>query len=37
MRIVYEAAELIRKQAQSTAELLGIDLVTEKPLLPKKK
>lgn len=34
MEIVYAAAKLIRAQARATSEALGIDLVTEKPLLP---
>lgn len=36
MKIVYEAAELISRQASATSNALGIDLITEKPLLPKK-
>jgi predicted RecB family endonuclease len=35
MEIVWEIAKAINKQAKSTSELLGIDLVTEKPLLRK--
>ncbi len=35
MQVVYIAAKHIHKQAQATAKLLGMDLVTEKPLLPK--
>jgi DNA-damage-inducible protein D len=35
MEIVWEVAKTINKQAKSTSELLGIDLVTEKPLLRK--
>lgn len=34
MDIVFEAAKLIRQQANATSQSLGIDLVTEKPLLP---
>lgn len=34
MDIVYAAARLIREQANATSRDLGIDLVTEKPLLP---
>ncbi len=34
MEIVWEVAKLISKQAQATSEMLGVDLVTEKPLLP---
>lgn len=37
MEIVYDAAKLIRRQAMATSEELGIDLVTEKPLLQAKK
>lgn len=33
MEIVWQVAELIRPQAQATAEALGYDLVTERPLL----
>ena len=33
MSIVYEASALIRKQAQATANALGIDLITGTPLL----
>jgi hypothetical protein len=33
MQIVFEAARLIHAQAQATSEALGIDLVTERPLL----
>lgn len=33
MDIVYEAAKLIQVQAAATSPALGIDLVTEKPLL----
>lgn len=35
MDIVWEVAKHISKQARSTSQLLGIDLVTEKPLLPR--
>jgi hypothetical protein len=34
MEIVYAAAKMIRAQALATSQELGIDLVTEKPLLP---
>lgn len=34
MDIIWIVAKNIRKQAQATSELLGIDLVTEQPLLP---
>ena len=34
MEIVYGAAKLIQAQANATSKDLGIDLVTEKPLLP---
>lgn len=37
MEIVWEAAKLFQKQARELAEVVGYDLVTEKPLLPKKK
>ncbi|MEP7284233.1 MAG: hypothetical protein ABI947_00535 [Chloroflexota bacterium] len=33
MEIIHEAARLIYKQAQETSQALGIDLVTERPLL----
>lgn len=33
MEIVYEAAKLISTQAEATSQALGVDLVTEKPLL----
>lgn len=33
MEIVWEVAKRINEQAKSTSEMLGIDLVTEKPLL----
>jgi len=36
MDIVWEAAKLFHKQAKELAEAVGFDLVTEKPLLPKK-
>ncbi len=36
MNIVWLVAQNISKQAQATSQLLGIDLVTEKPLLPKR-
>ncbi len=36
MEIVWEVAKNISRQARMTSEMLGIDLVTEKPLLPKK-
>jgi hypothetical protein len=36
MEIVWEAAKLFHKQAKELAEAIGYDLVTEKPLLPKK-
>jgi hypothetical protein len=36
MNIVWDAAKLFRKQAKELAETVGYDLVTEKPLLPKK-
>ncbi len=36
MDIVWEAAKLFHKQAKELAEAVGYDLVTEKPLLPKK-
>ncbi|MBC7869542.1 MAG: hypothetical protein H7Y09_01775 [Chitinophagaceae bacterium] len=35
--IVYTAAKVISKQAQATSKLLGIDLITERPLLAKGK
>ncbi len=35
MEIVWEVAREISKQAQATSQLLGYDLVTEKPLLPR--
>lgn len=34
MEIVWMVAKKISRQAKSTSEMLGIDLVTEKPLLP---
>lgn len=34
MEIIWEVAKHISEQAQSTAKILGYDLVTEKPLLP---
>lgn len=37
MDIVWDAAKLFHKQAKELAEVLGKDLVTEKPLLPNKK
>jgi DNA-damage-inducible protein D len=36
MNIVREVAEIIHGQAQQTSEILGLDLVTEKPLLKQK-
>jgi hypothetical protein len=36
MDIVWEAAKLFHKQAKELSEAVGYDLVTEKPLLPKK-
>lgn len=36
MDIVWDAAKLFHKQARELAEAIGQDLVTEKPLLPKK-
>ncbi|MBZ0279805.1 MAG: hypothetical protein K8L97_03625 [Anaerolineae bacterium] len=36
MDIVWEAAKLFHKQAKELAEAVGYDLVTEKPLLPRK-
>jgi hypothetical protein len=36
MDIVWETAKLFHKQAKELAEAVGYDLVTEKPLLPKK-
>lgn len=36
MEIVWEAAKLFQRQAKELAEVVGYDLVTEKPLLPKK-
>lgn len=36
MDIVWDAAKLFHKQAKELAEVIGQDLVTEKPLLPKK-
>ncbi len=36
MDIVWEAAKLFHKQAKELADAVGYDLVTEKPLLPKK-
>jgi hypothetical protein len=36
MDIVWEAAKLFHKQARELAQAVGYDLVTEKPLLPKK-
>ncbi|MCU0482138.1 MAG: hypothetical protein MUE54_13155 [Anaerolineae bacterium] len=37
MNIVWEVARLFYKQAKELSEAVGYDLVTEKPLLPKKK
>lgn len=37
MDIVWEAAKFFHKQAKELAEVVGYDLVTEKPLLTKKK
>ena len=37
MDIVWESAKLFHKQAKELAQIVGYDLVTEKPLLPKKK
>ncbi|MBC8172029.1 MAG: hypothetical protein H7X77_10165 [Anaerolineae bacterium] len=37
MDIVWETAKLFHKQAKELAEVVGYDLVTEKPLLPKKR
>ncbi len=37
MKIVHDAAKLISKQAQATSKALGIDLITERPLLAKGK
>jgi hypothetical protein len=36
MDIVWEVAKHISLQAQATSKLLGIDLITQKPLLPEK-
>jgi hypothetical protein len=36
MNIVWEIAQLIHGQAKETSDLLGYDLVTEKPLLKSK-
>jgi hypothetical protein len=36
MDIVWETAKLFHKQARELAEVVGYDLMTEKPLLPKK-
>jgi hypothetical protein len=36
MSIVWQVAQLIHEQAQSTSNMLGLDLVTEKPLLKPK-
>jgi hypothetical protein len=36
MDIVWDAAKLFHKQAKELADAVGYDLVTEKPLLPKK-
>lgn len=36
MDIVWKAAKLFHKQAKELAEVIGQDLVTEKPLLPRK-
>lgn len=36
MDIVWDAAKLFHKQAKELADVIGQDLVTEKPLLPKK-
>ncbi len=33
MEIVWEVAKLISKQAKATSEMLGMDLITERPLL----
>jgi len=37
MNIVWEVARLFYEQAKELSEAVGYDLVTEKPLLPKKK
>jgi len=37
MEIVWEVANLFRKQAKELSAAVGYDLVTEKPLLPKKR
>jgi hypothetical protein len=37
MEIVWDVAKLMGKQAAELAQMLGYDLVTEKPLLPKPK
>jgi hypothetical protein len=37
MDIVWEVAKHISLQAQATSKLLGIDLITQKPLLPEKR
>ncbi|MDL1883096.1 hypothetical protein FBR01_05555 [Anaerolineae bacterium CFX8] len=37
MEIVWEVAKMIGRQAREVSESLGYDLVTEKPLLPKRK
>jgi hypothetical protein len=34
MEIVWEVAKLISIQAKATSEMLGRDLVTERPMLP---
>ncbi len=36
MEIVWDAAKLFHRQAKELAEVIGQDLVTDKPLLPKK-
>ncbi len=36
MDIVWDAAKLFHKQAKELADVIGYDLVTEKPLLPRK-
>jgi len=35
MEIVWKVAKTIGKQAKEVSEILGYDLVTEEPLLPK--
>jgi hypothetical protein len=37
MDIVWEVAKHISLQAQATSKLLGVDLITQKPLLPEKR